>query len=71
FPLKKNLVHMDILNYTKNYSKEGKNLWCLDIESGASTGWIATNWLEDLILSEYGSDIYDNCSNQDIVSSSD
>jgi len=64
-------TYEDILNYTKNYSKEGKNLWCLDIESGASTGWIATNWLEDLILSEYGSDIYDNWSNQDIVSSSD
>ena len=64
-------TYEDILNYTKNYSKEGKKLWCLDIESGASTGWIATNWLEDLILSEYGSDIYDNWSNQDIVSSSD
>jgi len=64
-------TYEDILNYTKNYSKEGKNLWCLDIESGASTGWIATNWLEDLILSEYGSDVYDNWSNQDIVSSSD
>ena len=64
-------TYEDILNYTKNYSKEGKNLWCLDIESGASTGWIATNWLEDLILSEYGSDVYDNWSNQDTVSSSD
>ena len=64
-------TYEDVLNYTQNYSKEGKNLWCLDIESGASTGWIATNWLEDLILSEYGSDIYDNWSNQDIVSSSD
>ena len=41
------------------------------VQSGASTGWIATNWLEDLILSEYGSDVYDNWSNQDTVSSSD
>ena len=59
----------DMLNYTNNYSEEAKNLWCLDIESGASTGWIATNWLEDLILSEYGVEVYDGWSNQDIVSS--
>jgi len=61
----------DMLNYTNNYSEEAKNLWCLDIESGASTGWIATNWLEDLILSEYGVEVYDGWSNQDIVSSND
>ena len=61
----------DMLNYTNNYSEKAKNLWCLDIESGASTGWIATNWLEDLILSEYGVEVYDGWSNQDIVSSND
>jgi len=61
----------DILSYTNKYSKDGKNLWCLDIESGASTGWIATNWLEDLILSEYGIEIYDKWTNQNILSSSD
>ena len=64
-------TYEDILSYTNNYSKDGKNLWCLDIESGASTGWIATNWLEDLILSEYGVEIYDEWTNQNIPSSSD
>ncbi len=59
----------EILNFTLDYSKEGKNLWCLDIESGASTGWIATNWLEDLIISEYGLETYDEWSNQNILSS--
>ena len=63
-------TYEDILSYTNNYSKDGKNLWCLDIESGASTGWIATNWLEDLILSEYGVEIYDEWTNQNILSSS-
>jgi len=64
-------TYEDILSYTNNYSKDGKSLWCLDIESGASTGWIATNWLEDLILSEYGVEIYDEWTNQNILSSSD
>tara|TARA_Y100000741_G_scaffold149292_1_gene112599 strand:+ start:714 stop:1979 length:1266 start_codon:yes stop_codon:yes gene_type:complete len=64
-------TYEDILSYTNNYSKDGKNLWCLDIESGASTGWIATNWLEDIILTEYGVEVYDEWTNQDILSSSD
>ena len=59
----------EILEFTLNYSKKNNNLWCLDIESGASTGWIATNWLEDIILSEYGPELYDEWSNQNILSS--
>ena len=59
----------DILNFTLVHTEENKDLWCLDIESGASTGWIATNWLEDLIISEYGLEAYDNWSSQNILSS--
>jgi len=59
----------DILNFTLAHTEEKKDLWCLDIESGASTGWIATNWLEDLIISEYGLEAYDNWSSQNILSS--
>ena len=59
----------EILDFTLDYSKNNKDLWCLDIESGASTGWIATNWLEDLILSEYGLETYDEWSNQNILPS--
>ena len=46
----------DMISFTKEYSSPDNPLWCMDIESGASTGWIATNWLEDLILHEYGPD---------------
>lgn len=59
----------DLLEFTTEYSKENKDLWCLDIESGASTGWIATNWLEDIILNNYGVEVYDQWSNQNIFSS--
>ena len=59
----------ELLEFTTNYSIENKDLWCLDIESGASTGWIATNWLEDIILNNYGVEIYDQWSKQEILSS--
>ena len=42
-------------------------LWCMDIESGASTGWIASNWLEDIVLHEYGPNVYDKWSQQKIT----
>ena len=42
-------------------------MWCMDIESGASTGWIASNWLEDIILHNYGPNVYDQWSQQKIT----
>ena len=32
--------------------------WCLGIESGAATGWPATDWIEDLVLRQSGPDVY-------------
>ena len=58
----------DMISFTKQYSSLDNPLWCMDIESGASTGWIATNWLEDLILHEYGPDLYDDWFKQIITS---
>ena len=60
-----------MVSFTKNFSDNGNPLWCLDIESGASTGWIATNWLEDLLLHQQGPEIYDKWSNQELLSGSD
>ena len=33
--------------------------WCAGINSGEATGWPATDWLEDVVLHEYGPDVYD------------
>jgi alpha-glucoside transport system substrate-binding protein len=32
--------------------------WCLGIESGAASGWPATDWIEDLVLRQSGPDKY-------------
>ena len=61
----------EMVNFTEENSSKDEPLWCLDIESGASTGWIATNWLEDTILHKYGPDVYDAWSQQDKLSSSE
>jgi alpha-glucoside transport system substrate-binding protein len=35
-----------------------KDTWCLGIESGASSGWPTTDWIEDLVLRTAGPDTY-------------
>lgn len=38
---------------------EGITPWCIGIESGGATGWVATNWIEDIVLRTQGGDGYD------------
>jgi alpha-glucoside transport system substrate-binding protein len=60
-----------MIQFTLENSAKDTPLWCMDIESGASTGWIATNWLEDTILHKYGPSVYDEWYQQEIPSSSE
>lgn len=33
--------------------------WCIGFESGASTGWVGTDWIEDFVLRIGGPELYD------------
>ncbi|MDX1510841.1 MAG: ABC transporter substrate-binding protein [Nitriliruptorales bacterium] len=37
----------------------GTTPWCIGIESGGATGWVTTNWIEDIVLGNEGGDGYD------------
>jgi alpha-glucoside transport system substrate-binding protein len=37
----------------------GQKPWCAGIESGTATGWVATDWMEEVMLRMYGPDVYD------------
>ncbi len=39
--------------------KDGDTPWCIGIESGAATGWAATDWLEDIMLRTTSLENYD------------
>lgn len=45
--------------------------WCFSIQSGAATGWPATDWIEDLLLSRAGPDAYDAWVGGELASQSD
>tara|TARA_B110000014_G_C20098896_1_gene576435 strand:- start:383 stop:1663 length:1281 start_codon:yes stop_codon:yes gene_type:complete len=50
----------ELLLFTNEISERGKEPWCLDSESGVASGWITTNWVEDLLLATYGPEVYDD-----------
>lgn len=67
----------EILDFTSENSSITINPWCLsvhsgenqnllDYETGESSGWIVSNWLENLILSEHGQIFYDLYSNNEV-----
>lgn len=45
---------------------EGKTPWCLGIESGDATGWVGTDWIEDIMLRTAGAKVYDQWVNHEI-----
>jgi len=38
---------------------DGITPWCIGIESGPATGWVAASWVDDVVLRALGSDAYD------------
>ncbi len=42
--------------------KDGATPWCIGIESGAATGWAATDWIETIMLRTTSLENYDNWS---------
>ncbi len=49
----------ELLALTDRIASEGKTAWCIGLESGAASGWPATDWIEDIMLRTGGPDAYD------------
>ncbi len=50
----------DLLALTEQIAADGEYApWCIGIESGDATGWVATDWVEDVLLRAIGPDAYD------------
>ncbi len=49
----------EMLALTDRIASDGKTAWCIGLESGAASGWPATDWMEDIVLRTAGADVYD------------
>lgn len=50
---------------------QGETPWAVGIESGGATGWVATDWVEDIMLRQAGPELYDRWISHDILFSDD
>ena len=46
--------------------EDGGTPWCLGMESGDATGWVGTDWVEDIMLRTAGAEVYDRWVNHEI-----
>ncbi|MCW2777111.1 MAG: sugar transporter substrate-binding protein [Frankiales bacterium] len=44
---------------TDKLAQGGRKPWCAGIASGEATGWVVTDWMEDMMLRQSGPDTYD------------
>ncbi|WP_419917639.1 ABC transporter substrate-binding protein [Candidatus Poriferisocius sp.] len=44
---------------TEKIKADGLVPWCIGIGSGDATGWVFTDWMEDMMLRIHGPDVYD------------
>jgi alpha-glucoside transport system substrate-binding protein len=49
----------DLVALSQQIADDGATPWCIGIEDGESTGWVATDWMEDIVLRLHGPDVYD------------
>ena len=49
----------ELVALTNQIRNDGGTPWCVGIESGAATGWLATDWIENLLLRTTSLENYD------------
>ena len=49
----------DLMALSDQMVADGGTPWCLGAESGPDTGWVFTDWMEELMLRTAGPDVYD------------
>ena len=45
---------------------DGQTPWCIGIESGPATGWLFTDWMEDMVMRVEGVDAYDEWTSNEL-----
>lgn len=49
----------DLVDLGNQMIADGQTPWCIGIESGPATGWVFTDWMEDMMLRLEGPEQYD------------
>ena len=60
----------ELLALSRQIADDGDTPWCIGIESGAATGWAATDWTEELMLRTTSLENYDKWTSGELAFSS-
>ena len=55
-----------LLDLSQQIVDDGGTPWCVGAESGGATGWVLTDWTEDVMLRTAGPEVYDQWVNHEI-----
>lgn len=56
----------ELMTLTRKMVADGRVPWSIGMESGGATGWVATDWMEDIMLRTAGPEMYDKWVNHEI-----
>jgi alpha-glucoside transport system substrate-binding protein len=51
-------TYEDMVALSEQIVADGLTPWCMGFESDAATGWPGTDWIEDIMVRQSGSDVY-------------
>src|SRR5207245_5007828 len=49
----------DMMALSQKIAGTGTTPWAIGLESGATSGWPGTDWIEDIVLRQAGAETYD------------
>lgn len=49
----------EMMALSQRIAQGGTTPWCIGLESGAASGWPGTDWIENIVLRQAGTDAYD------------
>lgn len=49
----------ELIELTDEIAADGTTPWCVGIEDSGATGWVATDWVEDIMMRLHGGEVYD------------
>jgi ABC-type glycerol-3-phosphate transport system substrate-binding protein len=49
----------ELMELSQQIADEGGPAWCIGMESSSATGWVATDWVENILIRTNSTDIYD------------
>lgn len=56
----------ELIRLSSQMATDGRTPWCLGMESFGATGWVGTDWVEDLVLRLHGPQVYDQWTRGDV-----